>query len=211
MEPFGFAKGELSSFYIGNRRYCVSCSDTEVLTLLQQIYEARLAADNRYWAVRMRPQIRRIELLNARAVIVHVIEKTPDVRMRILAIWLRGRCGGYLGTATIASFAHAPEYQLQKECVRALQRLSGWAELREIASNAGHPRIRKLATQPAVKPLGERLSCMLKNVQPISTSEESSPKSKLWLLSGHVLNYTAPKSVEAIRQILWRIKRLVSS
>jgi hypothetical protein len=130
--------------------------------------------------------------------------------MRVLAIWLRGRCGGYLGTSTIASFAYAPEYELQKECVRALQRLSGWAELEEIANHASHPRIRQLAAQPAVKPLGERLAAMLKHVHSMSASEVPPSKPKFWLRSGHVLKYTAPKSVAAIRDILWRIKRLVS-
>jgi hypothetical protein len=51
---------------------------------------------------------------------------------------------------------------------------------------------------------------MLKHVQSLSASEVPPSKPKFWLRSGHVLKYTAPKSIAAIRDILWRIKRLVS-
>jgi hypothetical protein len=207
MNKFGFPRDERFRYRIDDRWYRISSDGAEVLTLLQEIYDAGVLPDDNYWALRMRPQIRRIEYLNVRSVLVLVIEKTSDPRMRLLAIWLRGRCGGYLGTSRIATLAHTTGFETQKECVRALHRLSGWAHLREIACNAMHPRIRTLATQRAVKPLEERLSCMLANVQPIPIPKA---KLRLWLLAGLVLEYSAPKSIDTIRHALTRIKRLVS-
>lgn len=207
MNKFGFPRDKRFRYRIDDRWYRINPDGAEVLTLLQEIYDAGVLPRDSYWALRMRPQIRRIECLNVRSVLVLVIEKTSDARMRLLAIWLRGRCGGYLGKSTIASFANTTGFETQKECVRALHRLSGWADLNEIACNAKHPRIRNLATHRAVKPLEERLSCMLANVQPIPITK---PKLRLWLLAGLALEYTAPKSIDTIRQILTRIKRLVS-
>lgn len=208
MIDFGFPNDRKYSFRIGRERYQIGSHGTEVLRLLMQIHGASIVATDPYWALRVRKQIRRIEFLNARSTLVHVIEKTSDVRMRLLAIWLRGRCGGILGTSAIASFAQSSEYVTQKECVRALQRLSAWAELREIACNVKDPRIRRLATQFAAKPFGERLTCMMENVHPVPIAKR---QSRFWLLPGLALGRAAPKSVETIREILMRIKRLVSS
>jgi len=208
MNNFGFPINGRFRYCIDKRWHRINSDGEEVLMLLQQIYDGFVVSNDIYWALRMRSEIRRIECLNVRSILVLVIEKTSDVRMRLLAIWLRGRCGGYLGTSTIASFAHSTEFETKKECVRALKRLSAWAELREIGCDATHPRIRHLATQRAAKPIGERLSCMLANVQTIPLA---STKSQFWILSGLVLNYTAPKSIDTIRHILARIKRLVSN
>ena len=207
MNVFGFPNHPGFRFRIDNRWYRISSDGAEVLALLKQIYDAGVVANDTCWALRMRPQIRRLQFLNVRSVLVLVIERTVDDRMRLLAIWLRGRCGGYLGTSTIASLAHVSEFATQKECVRALQRLSGWADLREIASTAQHPRIRNLATQRAMKPVRERISRMLANVQPVPAS---SPRPRLWLLPGLVLDYSAPKSADLIRRILARIRGFVS-
>ncbi len=189
MNNFGFPNDKRFRFRIDGRWHRINSDGAEVLTLLEQIYDASVVPNDQYWALRVRPQIRRIEFLNVRSVLVLVLEKTSDLRMRLLAIWLRGRCGGYLGTSTIASFAHSTGFETQKECVRALRRLSGWADLREIACNAKHPRIRNLATQRAVKPLAKRLSRMMENVRPIPVS---SRRSRIWILPGLVLDYTAP-------------------
>ncbi len=184
----------------------INADGAEVLRLLQQIYDASFVANDGFWALRMRPQIRRVQFLNRRAVLVLVIKMTADERMRLLAVWLRGRCGGYLGTSTIASLGHSSDFRMQKECVRVLQRLNAWAELREIATAAKHPRVRDLAIQRAVKPLNERLSSVLANIRPIETTPR---KIGVWLLPGLVLGYTAPKSIDTIRSRLERIKQLV--
>ncbi len=204
---FGFPYNARYRFRLEDKQYRVSGDGLAVLALLQEIYEASRQASAGTWALRVRKQIRQIETLNMRAVLVLVIARSPDPHMRLLAIWLRGRCGGYVGTSIIAAQARQGDLMLQKECVRALQRLSAWAELREISQLSTHARVRAMAVQQPAKPYRERLTRMLSNVEPVSA-----PRSKpyFWQLPGLKLNYARPKSVETIRLILARIRRLVS-
>ena len=195
-------------FRIKKRLYRVNPDGAEALSILSEIHTASLTAKDRYWALRLRQHIRRIEFLNCRALMIHVIEMTCDDRMRLMAIWLRGRCGGYIGTSSIAEFASSSCFEIQKESVRALRRMSGWADLRQIADSADNLRIRILAKQRTAKPLNGRIASLLANMRPIP---EGSQKKELWLLPGLALEFTAPKTIETIRRLLLRIKHLVSN
>ena len=193
---------------IDRRLYRETQDGAEVMSLLRQIYNASLTAKDPFWALRLRKQIRRLEELNVRPVLVHVIENAPNDRMRTLAIWLRGRCGGYVGTTIIAESAHSSSFAMRKECVRALQRLSGWAYLREIAGTTENPRIRRLATQYPSSALDGRLAA----VRAITRRRSASTNPpQLWLLPGLRVEETAPKTSHTIRLILHRIKRLIAN
>jgi hypothetical protein len=203
MEELGFPNEAGYRFRIKSQLFRVNVDGVEVLSILTEIYNASLSGRNNYWVLRWRKQIRRIEILNVRSVLSHVIHKTPSERMRTLAIWLRGRCGGYIGTSLIAYYAHSTNFQTQKESVRALRRMSGWSHLREIAKSATNSRIRNLATQRAGSPLGDRLSRVLTNFRAIQTSPQ---RQEVWTQPGLRLTRTPPKTVAAIRRILERIK-----
>ena len=208
MNKFGFPNDPKYRFRIEKRLYRVNPDGAEALSILSEIHTASLTAKDRYWALRLRQHIRRIEFLNCRAIMSHVIKMTRDDRMRLLAIWLRGRCGGYIGTSSVAEYASSTCFEIQKESVRALQRMSGWADLRQIADSAENLRIRNLAKQRTAKPLNDRINSLLRNMRPIP---QGSKNKELWLLPGLALGFTTPKTIETIRRILLRIKHLVSN
>lgn len=208
MADLGFPNDSNYRFRIDSRLYRVNPDGAEVLDILTEVYNASLRCDKPCWALGVREQIRRVEVLNVRSVLTYVIQETPNEHMRLLAIWLRGRCGGYIGTSVIAKCAHSPNFKIRKESVRALRRLSGWAHLREIAISTSDARIRSMATQRAGKPLNERLSSMLANMRPVQISPQ---RKQLWMLPGMRLKLSPPKSLAMIRQLLNRIKSEVSN
>lgn len=207
MAEFGFPNDTRYRFRINNQLFRVNPDGAEVLAILTEIYNASVSCENACWALRMRHCIRRIELLDARSVLTLVIQKTPDDRVRVLAIWLRGRCGGHIGTSVVAKYAYSPNLRMQKEAVRALRRMSGWSQLRAIANSATSSRIRTMATQRAGRPLDDRLSSVLTNIRPIPIPPR---RNEIWILPGLRLSFTPPKAVEHIRRVLMRIKRLAS-
>lgn len=208
MADFGFPNDSSYRFRIEKRLYRVNSDGAEVLDILTELYNASVSSDNRFWALRWREQIRRVEFLNVRSVLCYVIQETPDDRMRWLAIWLRGRCGGFMGTSIVAKCASSPIFKMQKESVRALRRLSGWSQLREIENSAPNSRIRRMATQQGARPLDDRLSSLLGSVRRVPASPQ--PK-RLWMSPRLRLELSPPKSLTMIRELLERIKSLVSS
>lgn len=208
MADFGFPNDSFYLFRIENRLYRVHADGAEVLDILTEFYNASVTSANIGWALCLRDRVRRVELLNVRSVLTYVIQETPDERMRWLAIWLRGRCGGYMGTSIVAKCAHSPNFKLRKESVRALRRLSGWSQLREIANSATNSRIRIMATQHAAKPLDARLARVLASARRVPTSPQMP---HLWMAPGLRIRLSAPKSLAMIRELLERIRSLVAN
>ena len=195
-------------FSVGDRQCCLIADGVETLTLLTKIYHACTSSDKLTWALAVREEVRRIEVLNARGVLSLVVQRTPDPRMRRLAIWLRGRCGGYIGTAIVANFTSVPDFQTRKEAVRALKRMSGWAQLAQVASSDTSARIRRIAMPLPAKPYRNRLAKFSYNIEPIAAS---SVRGHLWVLPSLRLGSgKPPKSESAIRLLLERIHLLVS-
>lgn len=186
----------------------------QALSILADLYHASMSNVDSYWALRMRNRIRKIRSISAtgsspvRAILTDVVKESPDPRMRMLAIWLRGHCGGYLGTSVLAVNASSPDFTTRKETVRALKRMSGWTTLREVAISDPSPRIRRMATQRAGKSLDERLSRFMKNC---GTVQRSSERMRFWMLPGLQFRFSPGKTVEMMRSCLQRIERLVSA
>ncbi len=202
----GFPDKSSYRFRIDGRRYRVNPDGAAALEILQRIYHARGAAQNYRWALPLREDIRRLQHLNVRSVLVHVINQTSDERMRLIAIWLRGRCGGYLGAKAIARTARTANFLTQKECVRALKRMSGWSQLREIATYSMHERVRLLATQRPARALPTRLAEVTEHLRPTQTGPRTNP---FWMQPGLNFKNTAPRTATMIRAVLHRIQRLI--
>ncbi|MGN6547081.1 MAG: HEAT repeat domain-containing protein, partial [Aureliella sp.] len=195
-------------FHLGGRECRVNPDGVEGLRVLAKMYRACSSSHRITWALPWRHEVRRIESLNARGVLSLVIERTPSPRMRVLAIWLRGRCGGYIGTSVLANYIASPDFQTRKETARALRRMSGWALLAQMAASDSDARIRRLATPAPVKPYRDRLAQFSSNVQPVPTSPE---RRNFWKVpSLRVGEGKPPKSSAAIRRLLERIHRLVT-
>jgi hypothetical protein len=112
------------------------------------------------WPFRLRPQIRQVQAIDATPVLCLVVERTDDPTLRILAIWLRGRCGGSLGTSSLAAFATAADDRTRKEVARALKRMGAWAATARdgrARSRSPHPPDRHRPAGPAVSPASGRV------------------------------------------------------
>ena len=213
---FGFPVRRGYQFRLHGQRYYVGASSVRTLKLLADIYRACVTCDDGTWPLRLRPQIRQVQAIEATPVLCLVVERTDDPTLRILAIWLRGRCGGSLGTSSLAKFATAGESQsrspeddrTRREVARALKRMGAWVQLREMAEHDPNPRIRRLATAQPARPYRQRLAEYTQRVSRVSAATGKQP-----LVLAPDLDLTQgrpPKSRSFIRTILERIHRLVT-
>lgn len=205
---FGFPANSDYRFRLRGRRYRVGSSGNRTLKLLTELYGSCSMCTDPSWPIRLRKRLRQIESLNSRSVLSLVVERTDDPTVRLLAIWLRGRCGGSLGTSTLAKFATHPDDQTRKEVARALKRMGAWVQLREMADNHTSERIRRMATSEPLRPYCGRLADFSSHFPRIEV-----PSVKLPLFVSTELDVgqgRPPKSRWVIRMILERIHRIVA-
>lgn len=212
MIDFGFPCRDSYRFRLAGRYYRVGDCGVTALKILAQIYFAKANADSMYWALAVRDKVRQAEHLVARHVLSQVIEMTDDDQLRLLAVWLRGRCGGHLGTKVVANAAirvakdRSDAFALRKECVRALRRMSGWAQIRQLVHNETNSRLLCMASPPTGRAYQDRLAAALQNMECKTVDR---PQATLWIWPEVKLRLSRPKSLHVIRQILMRIRRLV--
>jgi hypothetical protein len=195
-------------FRLGGRPFGVGSSGVRTLKLLAEIFEACSACMDGTWAYRKRDQIRQVEALEATSVLTLVVKRTEDPTVRILAIWLRGRCGGHLGTSTLFKFSTSTDDQTRKEVARSLKRMSAWAQLRQIADCDPNPRIRRIATVQPARPYHVRLKSVLDDlsrVEVVARKGSLFVSPKLDMKQGR-----RPKPRAVIRAILEHIHRLLA-
>lgn len=205
--PFGFPTHHGCRFRLGGRRYYVGSRGIRTLRLLAEFHDSWSTCADRSWPFRLRNQIRKAPTISARSVLSLVVERTADPTLRVLAIWLRGRCGGSLGTASLAKFSTHPDDQTRKEVARALKRMGAWVQLRPMAECDPNPRIRRIATIQASRAYGLRLtdfSSHFPKREVRSVQRELVVAPELDLSQGR-----PPKPRWVIRGILERIHHLV--
>ena len=213
---FGFPAKRGIEFRLHGQGYFIGKASMRTLKLLADIYGAWASADDGTWPFRLRPLIRQVQALDATPVRCLVVERTTDPTLRIMAIWLRGRCGGSLGTSSLAKFATAGESpsrspeddRTRREVARALKRMGAWAPLREMAEHDPDPRIRRIATAQPARPYRQRLAEYTRRVSRVSAATGKQPlvvAPDLDLSQGR-----PPKSQSIIRAILEHIHRLVT-
>jgi hypothetical protein len=194
-------------FRLNGRRHQVGADGEEALALLRTLYDAAREGRSGNWLLPFRSWIRHLQTLRARAVLSFVVEQTDDKTMRVLAIWLRGRLGGLVGTSTLAAFCQDSDVQTRKEVARALVRLQAWAELREMQKFEMHPRIRNITSTTPTRDYRQRLAEFASRAEHL---EAPATKRRLFIAKEVDLRLGRPaKPIELIRAILERIHRLV--
>ena len=192
-------------FHIGGDKYRLNRASVSALKLLGHIVEQTPDPNDIAWLLPLRETIREIERINPSGALTLVVDRTDNERLRYLAIWLRGRCGGTLGASTVSRFS---DRTLRKEVTRCLKRLSAWAELRDIAESDPDPQIRQLATRSPSKPYATRLAGFSQHIprRMIARSKSELVVSpKLDVREGR-----PPKPRWLIRAVLERIHQLVN-
>lgn len=109
------------------------------------------------WLLKYRPQIREIQRRTCTTILSRIAEASTDPKVRLLAIWLLGRCGRSAGTKQIAPYMRSHDRQMRKELVRAFRRMSAWTELRAMIRNESDPCILRMAMHQRVPPFADRL------------------------------------------------------
>lgn len=203
----GFPVDSMYSFRISGRPYRVKQSGVATLELLGKIFRGIPANPDWYWLLRFRSEIQSVQRLDETAVLSRVVDRTTHRDVRILAIWLRGRCGGHIGTEILAKFATCADDTTRKEVVRALIRMNAWSRLSEIAEQEINARIRRLATIRAPAEFEKRLTNFARHV----TRSSFERRTQGFYVSPGLdyTEYKPPKSVLLIRTILERIRSLV--
>jgi hypothetical protein len=190
------------------KRYRVGRDGVQALRLLADLYDSDPQPDGRTNLLPFRRRIRQLQAADARAPLSLVVAYASDSRLRVLAIWLRGRLGGIAGTSTLAAFCSHPHDQVRKEVARALKRMGAWSAVRNMAESDPNPRIRQLAAAQPVTPYDERLNNFARHIPRL---DSQAVKRHLFIAPEVDIRLTCPaKSPSIIRMILERIHRLVS-
>ena len=196
-----------SLFNLFGRKFRVGKDGVKALRLLTVIHDNRAGHTDQGWLIRLRGQIRQVETLQSQVVLSWMIELADDPSLRVLAIWLRGRCGGHFGASSLAAYSTGANVQTRKEVARALKRMRAWVELERIASQDDDGRVRRIAsTEP--RPYRQRLDDFATHVSRLFVA----PANRELIVSDDV-DVTLgrpPKPISLIRAILERIHRLIS-
>ncbi len=195
-------------YHLEGKRYIAGYDEVRVGKLLGIMATKSQKTGDIGWLLPLRPLIREIDSLRTRTFLSYVISTASDSGFLRIAIWLRGRCGGYVGSSIVAKLARDRDDGIRKQVAICLRRLSAWPALRQMASNDPSPRIRAIANQPAIPSHSRRQSRFLENVEALKTSSTEMP---LRIASSVTFNEGRPARPDwLIRQILNRIHALVT-
>jgi hypothetical protein len=154
-----------SSFRLQGRRYLVGDVGMRALNLIALLVDAsgrEKSAPSGF--IRYRRQVRECLHPAPRALLTYVAEQATNPALRRIAVWLRGRCRGNLGVATLARLWHTDDVGVRKEIIRALKRMDAWDYLRVIETVDSNPRIRRMARPSRRRAFSVRLSRFLARI-----------------------------------------------
>ena len=186
---------------INGQRYRIGNAGVKAIQLAVELLHRRMSFQS---LLPLRSEIRECELDNCKAALSHLIEMTPNHNLRIIALWLRGRCGGYVGSQAIAQIAKSEDEKIRYLAAKAMQSMGSWSTLAVMNKNDPSERVRRIAALRAPRNFKERLSSFSKNVESIPHS--SMHASLFWSSLIDLHNPVRTKSVEIIRRLLARIR-----
>lgn len=199
-----------------SRPVAIGLAGVKALRLVALICKAQSSGDAD-WAIKSRWAIRRIRTkdINCRKGVRRafkvLIERTRSDQVRQIAIWLRGRCGGCVGTDAIGQFRYHSDVRMRKVVTIALRQMHAWHYLREIAEHDPDTNIRRLAAQNRPEEYANRLAQFMTNVS--GNPNDRSPTKRLRLRLAESVKLKAsnlPKSIELIRHYLKRIRHTLA-
>jgi hypothetical protein len=179
-----FAIDAESTFWLQRRKYGVGEQGMCALKLIALMVEASDRESGKpSCLLSYRARAREVVQSPPRALLVYVAGEATNPAVQRAAIWLRGRCRGSLGTASLARLWTSADVGLRKEITRAFKRMEAWDYLRVIETSEPNPRIRRLATQSTRRAFAVRLARFLARIKrrevghpaPLFISDECDP------------------------------------
>jgi hypothetical protein len=154
-----------STFWLQGRRYGVGDGGMRALKLIALLVDASERESSAPCVfISYRRQVRECLFPAPRALLVYVAEQATNPAVRRIAVWLRGRCRGNLGAATLARLWQTDDIGVRKEITRALKRMDAWDYLRVIETVDPNPRIRRIAHPPTRRAFAVRLARFLARI-----------------------------------------------
>lgn len=192
-------------FWLNGKCFRVGNSGVRTMQLMDELLQLATRDRSSKSLFLSRALIRQVEYNESRCVLSYVITNARDANARFLAIFLRGRCGGSLGTSAVFEYAKKDDEWIRKLATRALKRMGAWAQLQEIAENDPSERVRRIATANPPSQYSARLESFVRNVTPKPIGE---CRSTLYVAPGVEWDQgQKPKSSSTIRMFLERIVR----
>ena len=202
----GFRVQATSKIQINGQTYRIGDQGVKAIELAIELLDRRTRFQS---LLSLRSDIQSCKLDNCKAALTYLIERTPNYNLKIIALWLRGRCGGYVGSQLIAGFADSQDEKMRYLASKAMQRMGVWSTLADMAKNDPSERVRRIAATRPPRKFRERLSTFSNNLEEIPHTTKQ--RGLFWSSAIDVRRPIGTKSVELIRLLLERIRRLQRS
>lgn len=196
-------------FAFGGRKYRLGLRDQASFEFLMGLERWRDATTAPEPLVRFRDAFRR--LIQDRPVngLARCL-RDGDHPTRRLAIWLLGRSGDTTGTPLVAYYLRREDRKLRIAVARALVRLHARAELEQMAEDDGDSWIRDYASRHSQRSFQRQLASFVPEQEAGREPTAARPRSKMPLVINVAsFDWRPPKSAQAIRAILERIRNLL--
>jgi len=131
---------------INGQTFRIGTPDIKAIELAVELLDLRTRFQS---LLELRNEIRMCETENCRATLSHLIAMTPSQNLRTIALWLRGRCGGYDGSQLIAKFAESEDEKIRFLAAKAMQKMGVWSTLAVMAQKDPSDRVRRVAAPRA--------------------------------------------------------------
>ena len=205
---FGLPMDVNHRFLLNGKRFRIGNSGVRTMQLMDELLLLLTKKGSGKSLFSCRALIREVQYYESQSVLSFSISHANHLHARLLAIFLRGRCGGSLGTSTVFEYAKTNnDERTRKLATRALKRMGAWAQLQEIAETDPSEHVRCIATARPSDHYATRLNTFVRNVSPKAITHS---QSTLYVAPGLEFDQgRKPKSASTIRAFLERIVRKI--
>ena len=197
----GFPVHATHKIQINGQSYRIGDHGVKAIELAVELLDRRTRFQS---LLPLRFEIRACELDSCKAALSHLIEMAPNYNLKIIALWLRGRCGGYVGSQMIAKFAESHDEKTRYLAAKAMQSMGVWSTLSVMSKSDPSERVRRIAATRPPRKFRERLSSFSNNLESIPYATKQS--GLYWSSLIDLSNPIRTKSLELIRRLLERIR-----
>jgi hypothetical protein len=201
----GFSLNAWQKVEINGKNYRVGYAGVNAVRLAA--FALRLMHAKRPLNAELRRRIRELRLKECKAGLHCLILRTSDAELKSIAIWLRGFCGGKMGSKLIQMQATHQDERVRYAAAKTMRRLEAWTTLATMAAEDNSDRIRRIAHARPAREFRSRLSTYSEHVHVVPRSNAS--RSLFWSTKINTNASVPAKSTEKIREVLLRIREIL--
>lgn len=194
-----------TKFTYRGRRYCVRTAGRSLVLLLKHIESASRRGESLLTARRRIHQTRK-SLPPMLA--CFLLSRSIDATSLRLLIGLLGQNREHSATQEIVAHHEHSDPKVRLAVVRALHRLNAWRELSAIEQSGASKEIRRAASMRSKPSFQTRMVAFKQIVKPVNVSATQS-EALFVDQSATMAAGKPPRTGDAIRAVLWRIRRIL--